>query len=74
MEYFYNLGQVSKKLVDKDKRIEEQTSQFLKQHEQNLKEELENKEANKLNETMSNARFSYASSIARSKTKIGKLN
>lgn len=74
MEYFYNLGQVSKKLVDKDKRIEEQTSQFLKQHEQNLKEELENKEATKLNETMSNARFSYASSIARSKTKIGKLN
>ena len=28
MEYFYNLGQVSKKLVDKDKRIEESCSSY----------------------------------------------
>lgn len=74
MENFYDMTHVSKSVVDKNKRIEQQTADYLKKYNENLKEEMEAKEAKALNEAMSGARYGYASSVARSKNRVNKLS
>ena len=71
---FYNLGQPSKNLLERDKRLQASKLEYLKQYDQNLKEATELKEAEELNAAMSAARFSYASTYARSKNRVNKLN
>jgi len=74
MDNFYDMTRVSKNSLEKDKRFHAQAADFLKEYDASLKEEASNKEANELNGMMSSARFSYASSYARSRNRVNSLN
>lgn len=73
MENFYDMSRFNKKSVESNVRIQNQTAEFLKEHSDALKEELENKEQKKLDAAMSGARFGHNSSYTRSKNRTNAL-
>ena len=71
---FYDMTRVSKKTLEKNKRIEKGINESLTSYYSELKTSEEEKER-KLNEAaMAGARFGYASTYARSKNRINNLN
>jgi hypothetical protein len=66
---YADLSQVSKKTVDKNKKIEAQGEQFLKEYYAKLSEEKTLLEKKKEAEILSNARFSQASPYMKNKAK-----
>jgi hypothetical protein len=64
---YSDLGQVSKKTVDKNKRLEQQGEGFLKEYYAKLNKEQQLAEQAKQDEILSNARFSQASPYAKNK-------
>jgi hypothetical protein len=66
---YADLSQVSKKTVDKNKKIEAQGEQFLKEYYAKLSEEQALLEKKKEAEILSNARFSQASPYMKNKAK-----
>jgi hypothetical protein len=69
---YADLSQVSKKTVDRNKRIESQREKFLEQYHAKLKEEVAAAEKLKQDQILSNARFSQTSPYIKNKerTKI----
>ena len=67
-------NEVSKKLVDRDVRIREQTATFLADHDRKVKSLTEDAEQAKLDAAMSNARFGYAATTQRSKDRVRVMN
>jgi len=63
MENFYDMTRVSKNTVNTNKRIQQQSADFLKEYDKNLRESLQAKEDKKLNDAMASARFGYASTL-----------
>jgi len=69
-KFEFDFSQVGKKTADKNKRLEQQGDDFLKEHYRKLAEERAAKE-NKLNEeVLSNARFSQGSIFSRNKQRV----
>jgi hypothetical protein len=67
---YADLGQVSKKTVDRSKRIEAQREKFLEQHQTKLREEAAAAEKLKQDQILSNARFSQASPYIKNKERV----
>jgi hypothetical protein len=67
-------NEVSKKLVDRDVRIREQSATFLADHDKKIKSLTEDAEQAKLDAAMSNARFGYAATTQRSKDRVRVMN
>jgi hypothetical protein len=67
---YADLSQVSKKTVDRNKRIESQREKFLEQYHAKLKEETARTEKLKQDQILSNARFSQASPYIKNKERV----
>jgi len=67
---YADLNQVSKKTVAKNRRIEEQAEEFIKQHQTKLKAEEASREAKLNEEVLNNARFSQGSIYAKNKARV----
>ena len=70
----YNFLKPSKRLLETSKRIDQQTTDYLNNHYKALREEEETATRNKYEAAMSAARFSNASSYARSKQRVQAMN
>ena len=70
----YDMTTVNSKQVRKAASIEKAAGNFLKEHNDRLANELKAEEERKLNEAMSGARFSQASSYARNKDRVQRLS
>lgn len=69
----YNFNQYGKNYLDKTKRLEKQTMEYLREADQRQKEAEEQRIAKENNAALSGARFAYASSYAKQKDRIKNL-
>ena len=67
-------NEVSKKIVDRDARIREQSATFLADHDKKVKALTEGAEQARLDAAMSNARFGYAATAKRSNDRVRNMN
>jgi len=68
-----NYSNYSKNTLEKEKQLHKAAGDYIASYEKNLKESLEAKEAEKMNQALSSARFGYASTYTRSKNRVNSL-
>lgn len=73
MKDIFDLNSVSKTTIERNKRIEKQKNEYLKNHDAMLRESLEAEEREKTEKAMSAARLGYASTFTRAKNRVNNL-